>query len=197
MASPIKTTVKKEEATQINYKVPVEIFRIFQKKCKKQNYTMKAVFETFFRQYKNGNYQLNHQDIVKWKKYKGENSTCSTQVNKAAYEEFFRSIKEKGYFARHIIIAFIEEYGKSELCFGIVRNTESMNDDYIHPTIEGAGTNTDIAKGNFRCPNCRMMFQASTAEAVLLKYPNDDTLYLYCKECGEKEKARFGGADNE
>lgn len=54
-----------------------------------------------------------------------------------------------------------------------------------------------FSKGQFKCPNCKEMIEATSEKAVLLKYPNDNTLYLYCRECGEKEKAKFGGTPNE
>ena len=52
-----------------------------------------------------------------------------------------------------------------------------------------------IIKGHFICLKCKEIKQAE--EAVLIKKPNNDTLYLYCLECAEKEKAKFGGTPNE
>ncbi len=47
------------------------------------------------------------------------------------------------------------------------------------------------------CPICGKEVKAISQNLILVKKHNDDTLYLYCRECGEKEKAKFGGIPNE
>lgn len=79
----------------------------------------------------------------------------------------------------------------SEICIG----RKSDFEDLFKPTKHI--TNKKVLKGRFICPDCKKMIEATPEKAVLLKYPNDDTLYLYCRECGEKEKAKFGGISNE
>ena len=47
------------------------------------------------------------------------------------------------------------------------------------------------------CPICGKELKAVSQNLVLIKKHNDEMLYLYCRECGEKEKAKFGGMPNE
>ena len=79
----------------------------------------------------------------------------------------------------------------AEICTG----TKSEFEDLFKPTKHI--TNKKVLKGRFICPECKKMIEATSEKAVLLKHSNDDTLYLYCRECGEKEKLKFGGMPNE
>lgn len=79
----------------------------------------------------------------------------------------------------------------AEICIG----EKSEFEDLFKPTKYI--TNKTVLKGRFICPTCKKMIEATSEKAVLLKHPNDDTLYLYCRECGEKEKIKFGGMSNE
>lgn len=121
MAGYIKIEVEKFETQQINTKIPFEIFEEFQKRCKQQNIPMNVVMEAFCRQYANGRYRLNEKNIMEWKKYNGKTSTLNTPVNKEVYDEFKYKVKTEGYFVKHILSAFIEDYGKNNLCLEIVK----------------------------------------------------------------------------
>lgn len=121
MAGYIKVEVEKLETQQINTKINAEIFEEFQKRCKQQNIPMNVVFEAFCRQYANGRYHLNEDDILKWKNDNGESSILNTPVNKEVYVEFKHKVKTEGYFVKHILSAFIEDYGKNKLVFEIVK----------------------------------------------------------------------------
>jgi hypothetical protein len=120
MAGFIKVEVEKFETQFINTKINAEIFEEFQKRCKQQNIPMNVVMEAFCRQWANGRYRLNEQDIMKWKDDRGKVSTLNTPVNKEVYNEFKHRVKTEGYFVKHIISAFIEDYGKNNLVFEIV-----------------------------------------------------------------------------
>ncbi len=120
MAGFIKLSVEKFETQQINSKINAEIFEEFQKRCKQQNIPMNVVFEAFCRQYANGKYHLNEADIMQWKNYNGKTSTLNTTVNKEVYDEFKYKVKTEGYFVKHILSAFIDDYGKNNLVFEIV-----------------------------------------------------------------------------
>lgn len=52
-----------------------------------------------------------------------------------------------------------------------------------------------IKKHYINCPICNKEVMATSDNFVLIKKTNDDTLYLYCKECGEKEKVKSGRND--
>lgn len=120
MAGFIKVEVEKFETQFINTKINAEIFEEFQKRCKQQNIPMNVVMEAFCRQWANGRYRLNEADIMKWKDDRGKVSTLNTPVNKEVYNEFKHRVKTEGYFVKHIISAFIEDYGKNNLVFEIV-----------------------------------------------------------------------------
>ena len=131
MAGYIKVEVEKLETQQINTKVPFEIFEEFQKRCKEQNIPMNVIIEAFCRQYVNGRYCLQEENIVKWKNYDGRMSTLNTPINKEVYDEFKHRVKADGYFIKYILDAFIEEYGINELFIEIARdNSCTSNFEY-------------------------------------------------------------------
>lgn len=115
MAGYIKVQVKKLETKQINTQVNSEVFEEFQKKCRERNLQMCTVIETFARQYSNNRYKLDEEDILKWKNDVGETSTLSTPINKEVYNQFKDKVKANGYFVKHILMAFIEDYANKDL----------------------------------------------------------------------------------
>ena len=115
MAGYIKVQVKKLETKQINTQVNSEVFEEFQKKCRERNLQMCTVIETFARQYSNNRYKLDEEDILKWKNDVGETSTLSTPINKEVYNRFKDEVKANGYFVKHILMAFIEDYANKDL----------------------------------------------------------------------------------
>ena len=115
MAGYIKVEVEKIETKQINTLVNAKIFEKFQKKCKERNLQMCTVIETFLRQYSKNRYKLDREDVLKWKMGFGETTTLSTPVNKEVYDKFKDKVKANGYFVKHILMAFIEDYAKKDL----------------------------------------------------------------------------------
>ena len=115
MAGYIKVEVERLETKHINTQVNAKVFEEFQKKCKERNLQMSTVIETFVRQYSKNRYQLNKEDILKWKKHYGETSTLSTPINKEVYNQFKDKVKANGYFVKHILMAFIEDYANKDL----------------------------------------------------------------------------------
>ena len=125
MAGYLKVDVKKLEVQPINTKINAEILGEFQKRCKERNLQMCTVIETFARQYSNGNYYLNAEDIIKWKNDDGETATLNTPVNKEVYNNFKSVVKAKGFFVKNVLSAFIEDYAKNDLVMEFVgRNIE-------------------------------------------------------------------------
>lgn len=124
MAGYIKLEVEKLETQQINLKINAEIFEEFQKKCKMRNLQMCTVIEAFTRQYANGKYNLNEENIVKWKNDEGEMSTLNTPVNKEVYVKFKDKVKENKLFVKHVISAFIEDYANNDYVLELVRLDE-------------------------------------------------------------------------
>jgi hypothetical protein len=174
MAGFIKIEVEKLETQQVNTEIPFEIFNEFQKRCKIQNIPMNVVFESFCRQYANGKYLLNEYDIMKWKNYDGKTSTLNTPINKQVYDAFKHKVKAEKYFVKHILSAFIEEYGLNELCFEIVRenSTNYTSNFNIDENISRKHLIDIVPKGHFRCPKCEKIKEATSEKAILLKFPN-------------------------
>ena len=94
-------------------KINSEIFEEFQKRCKERNLPMHVVLETFCRQYANGRYNLNRDDILKYKDNNSKTSVLNTPINKEVYNRFKDVVKAQGLFVRHVISAFIEDYGNT------------------------------------------------------------------------------------
>jgi hypothetical protein len=101
-------------------KINSEIFKEFQKRCKERNLQMCTVIEAFCRQYANGRYYLNVDDIAKWKDNNAPTSTLNTPVNKEVYAKFKSVVKTRGFFVKSVLSAFIEDYAKSDLVMEFV-----------------------------------------------------------------------------
>lgn len=82
---------------------------------------MNVVIETFARQYANGRYDLNEENIFKWRDDRGETSILNTPINKEVHLQFKCRVKSNGYYIRHILSAFIEDYGKNEMILEFVK----------------------------------------------------------------------------
>ena len=113
MAGYIRVDVEKQETQAINMKINSEIFEEFQKRCKERNLPMHVVLETFCRQYANGRYKLDRDDITKYKDNNSKTSVLNTPINKEVYNRFKDVVKAQGLFVRHVISAFIEDYGNT------------------------------------------------------------------------------------
>ena len=124
MAGFIKQEVEKLPVKQINTQVNEEVFTEFQKKCKERNLQMCTVIETFARQYSKNRYKLDEEDILKWKNDLGKTSTLSTPINKEVYNQFKDKVKANGYFVKHVLMAFIEDYANKDLIMEFRANDE-------------------------------------------------------------------------
>ena len=124
MAGYIKVEVEKLETKQINTQVDSEVFEEFQKKCRERNLQMCTVIETFARQYSKNRYELDKENILKWKNNLGKTSTLSTPINKEVYNQFKDKVKANGYFVKHILMAFIEDYANKDLIMEFRTNDE-------------------------------------------------------------------------
>lgn len=121
MAGYIKVQAEKFEVQPINMKINSEIFEEFQKKCKERNLQMCTVIETFARQYSNGRYYLDREDILKWKDNNGKTSTLNTPINKEVYSNFKSAVKMQGLFVKYVLSAFIEDYANNEMVMEFVK----------------------------------------------------------------------------
>lgn len=105
----------KVETTALNTKVNKEVFDNFKVRCLELRYPMNVMLEIFMRQYADGRYSLRDKDILKWKKNDGEVDTLNTTFNKEIYLDFKKACKDKGYFLKHVITAFMEQFASREL----------------------------------------------------------------------------------
>ena len=74
------------------------------------------------RQYGNRKYHLDKEDILKWKDDNRETETLNSTFNKEVYDKFKDVVKRDGYFIKHVISAFVEDYVKKDLIMEYTEN---------------------------------------------------------------------------
>lgn len=114
MGKPVTSDMKRAKTTALNTKVNKETFEAFKDHCAYLGYPMNVVLETFMRQYANGRFKLDADDITKFKNDGKEVDTLNTTFNKEIYLEFKTVCKANGYFVKHVIIAFMEKFASRE-----------------------------------------------------------------------------------
>lgn len=110
MGKPVSSNAQRVETTALNTKVNKEVFDKFKDCCKEDGYPLNVMLETFMRQYTNGRFNINTNDILKFKNDKAEVDTLNTTFNKEIYLEFKAVCKSNGFFVKHVITAFMEHY---------------------------------------------------------------------------------------
>lgn len=124
MGGYIKRDVERVETTALNTKVNKEAFDAFKDCCKRQGYPLNVMLETFMNQYANGNFHLEDKDIMKFKNDGKEEDTLNTTFNKEIYLRFKSACKVRGYFVKHVIVAFMEKYSEKDLVLEYVDMTK-------------------------------------------------------------------------
>jgi hypothetical protein len=114
MGKPVTSNVSRAETTALNTKVNKEVFESFKDYCAYLGYPMNVVLETFMRQYANGRFKLDEEDILKFKNDGKEVDTLNTTFNKEIYLDFKSTCKGNGYFVKHVIIAFMEKFASKD-----------------------------------------------------------------------------------
>ena len=110
MGKPVNSNVKREETIALNAKVNKEVFENFKDCLGKYGYPMNVMLEFFMRQYADGRFDLNSDNILKYKNDNSELDTLSTTFNKKIYLDFKATCKVNGYFVKHVITAFMNEF---------------------------------------------------------------------------------------
>ena len=110
MGKPVSSNAQRVETAALNTKVDKEVFDKFKDCCKEDGYPLNVLLETFMRQYANGRFNINTNDILKFKDNKTELSTLNTTFNKEIYLEFKRVCRNNGFFVKNVITAFMEHY---------------------------------------------------------------------------------------
>lgn len=129
MGGFIKRDIERVETAPLNQKINKEVFNAFKDCCKEAGYPMNVILETFMRQYSNGRFKLNADDIQKFKNDGKEVGTLNTTFNKEIYLNFKSACKVNGYFVRHVITAFMERFASKNLILEYVDITEVKEND--------------------------------------------------------------------
>ncbi len=114
MGKPVTSNVSRAESTPLNTKVNKEVFESFKDYCAYLGYPMNVVLETFMRQYANGRFKLDENDILKFKDDGEDVDTLNTTFNKEIYLEFKSTCKGNGYFVKHVVTAFMEKFANKD-----------------------------------------------------------------------------------
>ena len=115
MGKPVNSNAQRVKTTALNTKINKEVFDKFKDCCKEQGYPLNVLLETFMRQYANGRFKIDTDDILKFKNDGAEVSTLNTTFNEEIYLEFKAACKSKGLFVKHIVTAFMEIYANQDL----------------------------------------------------------------------------------
>lgn len=125
MGKPVSSNVKRAETTALNTKVNKEVFNNFKDCLAYKGYAMNTILEVFMQQYANGKINIDHEDIIKWKMDDSEVDTLNTTFNKEIYLNFKTTCKGKGYFVKHIIVAFMEKFSNGDYVMEYVEVNKS------------------------------------------------------------------------
>lgn len=115
MGKPVKSDAQRVETKPLNTKINKEVFDKFKDCCKEQGYPLNVILETFMRQYSNGRFEINTNDILKFKKDGAEVDILNTTFSKEIYLKFKTTCKSRGFFVKHVITAFMEIYASKTL----------------------------------------------------------------------------------
>jgi hypothetical protein len=80
------------------------------------------------RQYANGRFKLDEENILKFKNDGEEVDTLNTTFNKEIYLDFKSTCKGNGYFVKHVITAFMEKFASREFILEYT-NVSDVNKD--------------------------------------------------------------------
>lgn len=124
MGKPVSSNVERAETTALNTKISKEVFEQFKDCLAYQGYSMNVVLETFMRQYTDGGFELEHDEIMKWKIDEYEDATLNTTFNKEIYTNFRYYCRGNGYFVKHVVMAFMKRYVEGNLIMKFVELEE-------------------------------------------------------------------------
>lgn len=121
MAGFIKCDVERVETQALNTKVNKEIFNRFKEICKKNGLPLNVVLEVFMRQYADNLFPITRDQVMKYKYEEYETSTLNTTFSKDVYYRFKKKCKDNGFFVKHVLDVFMEDYGSGEYVFRLSR----------------------------------------------------------------------------
>ena len=110
MGKPVSSNAQRVETAALNTKVNKEVFNKFKDCCKEDGYPLNVMLETFMRQYSNGRFKIDVEDILKFKGDEAELDTLNTTFNKEIYLEFKAVCKSQKFYVKNVVTAFMEKY---------------------------------------------------------------------------------------
>ena len=125
MGKPVSSSVPRAETTALNTKVNKEVFEAFKDCCSELGYPMNVMLETFMRQYSNGKFKLDENDILKFKNDGKEVDSLNTTFNKEIYAKFKSTCKSNGFFLKHVVTAFMEKFATGNFILEYVNVAEA------------------------------------------------------------------------
>lgn len=127
MGKPVQSNAQRFETTALNTKINKEVFDKFKDCCKEDGYSLNVLLETFMRQYANGRFKLNSEDIMKFRNDGKETDVLNTTFNKEIYVRFKAHCKANGYFVKHVVTAFMEVYASRTMVMEYVKVSDLNN----------------------------------------------------------------------
>lgn len=124
MAGYIRAEAERLPTKAMNLQVNKNILNDFKVKCKERGLVLNNVIEVFIRQYGNGRYYLDRENILKWKDDNIKTETLNCTVDKEAYNKFKYIVKNDKLYIRHVISAFIEDYVENNLTLEFVKQNK-------------------------------------------------------------------------
>ena len=115
MAGDIQVNAKRLPVAYLNTQINKEILYKFKVKCKERGLVLNNVIETFVIQYSKERYKLKETNILKWMNDSESTETLNCAVDKIAYNKFKDVVKDKEYFIRYVVTAFIEDFVENDL----------------------------------------------------------------------------------
>ena len=127
MGGFIKIDAERVETTALNTKINKEVFDKFKVRAKTMGYPLNILLETFMLQYANERFNIDAEDILKYKNDKLEVDTLNTTFNKEIYVAFKSRCKGNGYFVKHVITAFMDKYASGDYIMEYI-NTKDIEE---------------------------------------------------------------------
>lgn len=110
MGKPVSSNVERVETAVLNTKINKEVYGAFKDYCKKFGYPMNIMLETFMRQYVNGKFKIQTEDILKFQNDGAEVDILNTTFSKEIYTDFKLTCKVNGFYVKHVVTAFMEKF---------------------------------------------------------------------------------------
>lgn len=130
MGGFIKRDVDRVPTTALNQKINKEVSDNFKDYCKEIGYPMNVVLESFMQQYANRRFKLDTDDILKFKNDDKPSVILNTTFNKEIYNNFKSICKANGFFVKHVVTAFMEQFAKRDLILEYIHISELKKTNY-------------------------------------------------------------------